>query len=197
MFWDYCRRENRHETNEFEPGDTVLFASYRDSLYIDTIFVVGEWRAWPEHQDQIPNWPDLDDVALRMHFQARAHRDEHGEVHRAIKGRSVRSYRGRSHDEDDSIFSWAPYLPVSQTRSAIAGRPFCLDPNDASAGTHLAALFCSSGSFLSGCKGSFPILTIATSHVRELHEALRSDARQQGYLIGTGFEFENSESTDS
>lgn len=189
MYWDYCKRKRNFSTNEFQPGDTIFFASYRGrlgGLLIDTIFVVGEARPWPSDTKAIPDWPDLDPCALRVHFQDRAHRTQHREVHKQVKGHPAFSYRGRSFGEDKDLFSWVPYAAGEK---AV---PFVVR-----AGTRPHALLSEiyPGSFLDKIKGQFSIAEVTPRRAGELHDALRKEAAEQRFRIGVRVELLSSAQT--
>src|SRR6185295_14272170 len=105
MYYDYCKKGRI--ANTLEIGDTVLFGYMRwGEILIDTVLVVGDRKAWPTAEPERPAWPDLDEVAKRVHFQSAAHQIQHPEVHEVSPSFS---FRGKPFSKADESYSWVPY----------------------------------------------------------------------------------------
>lgn len=182
FYWDYCKRKQNGRTNEFQPGDMILFASYRErlgGLIVDTVFVVGEAKPWPGDTRSIPAWPDLDICARRVHFHDEAHRVQHREVHEPVRGTPVRSYRARAFEEDETLYSWVPFS-LGRREEPFAVR------SGSRAHSLLSGVY--PGDLRDQIQGQFAIIDVPATLVSKLHVALREEAGEQGLGIGAGVE---------
>lgn len=181
MFFDYCRKgrksgpTNLRAPNGLEVGDLVLFGGMRRRhMMIDTVFVVGTWKPWPRARDGIPVWPDLDEIARRVHFHPAAHRKQHPEVH-SDRPVPARSFRGRMHEEDPCYFSWVPACVKPE-------RPFFLAPGDDGFRT-LSDLY--DRPLANYFKTSFPVLADVPEKVgRSIFELLIRHATDAAFDVG-------------
>ena len=178
MYFDYCRKgsrtANRRKANELEANDMVLFGCVNaGEVLIDTVFVIGEYRTWPLDSKLVPDWPNVDDVAQKMHFHDYA-RQQHSEVYnpRVVRARSYRGLR-YVNDTETPLYAWVPYFKESTPPL----RPFTL--NEASSPyQQLKTLYHPKG-LEDMFKGSFAVIDVSNNELRTLFDALVLEAAAQ------------------
>lgn len=187
MFFDYCKKARRapHEEarinlapqNGLGRGDVVLFVAMKEeAVFVDTVFVVGDRRAWPEAG--IP-WTrrEAGTIACRVHFHHFAHCVQHPEVHEPGKV-VASSYRGRQYDRGDGtevkndLYCWVPFR-----RDLNHGSPMVLK-QESRAFPLLEEIYGKGA--LNAPRRGFGVHSIDQVKARALFVALQEDAVQVG-----------------
>lgn len=179
MFFDYCKKGRRNSLlnlrapNDLASGDIVLFASRNaNSIYVDTMFVIGAFRPWPQAPGAVPDWGHVGPLAERVHFHPFALR-QHPEVQVAGAKVTARSYRGASDIEPVAgRFCWVPYATAPRAPLQLKSEAL-----------RALEMIYQNKNLLDGMTGSFGVATCTLQAGAVLFDRLTELARAEGFGV--------------